>query len=68
VVGGLVIRGSSGGGQPAGLLPVGALGVLVYAWLQLQEDRLEPGVFAAAEVFWYFVVGVWPMIYLRVYL
>jgi len=44
-----------------------ALGVLVYAWLQLQEDRLEPGVLAAAEVFWYFVVGVWPLIYLRVY-
>jgi heme/copper-type cytochrome/quinol oxidase subunit 3 len=45
-----------------------ALGVLATAWIRLQEGRLRPELFAAAQVFWYFVVGVWPMIYLRVYL
>jgi heme/copper-type cytochrome/quinol oxidase subunit 3 len=45
-----------------------ALGVLAYAWLRLQRGWLAPGLLSAAEVFWYFVVGVWPVLYLRVYL
>jgi cytochrome c oxidase subunit 3 len=45
-----------------------ALGVLAYAWLRLHRGWLPPGLFAASEIFWYFVVGVWPVLYLRVYL
>ena len=45
-----------------------ALGALGYAWLRLERGWLPSGVLAAAEVFWYFVVGVWPILYLRVYL
>ena len=39
---------------------------LVYA--QLMRGRLQHSTFLATQVFWYFVVGVWPMLYLRVYL
>jgi heme/copper-type cytochrome/quinol oxidase subunit 3 len=45
-----------------------ALGLLAYAWLRLRQGWLAPGVFSAAGIFWYFVVGVWPVLYLRVYL
>jgi heme/copper-type cytochrome/quinol oxidase subunit 3 len=44
-----------------------ALAALVYAWLRLQEGRLRSDLFAGIQVFWYFVVGVWPLIYFRVY-
>lgn len=44
-----------------------ALALLVRAWLQLANRRLQPGVFVATQIFWYFVVGIWPFIYLRVY-
>jgi heme/copper-type cytochrome/quinol oxidase subunit 3 len=44
-----------------------ALGMLVRAWLQLNQGRLQPGLFLATQIFWYFVVGVWPFVYLRVY-
>jgi len=46
---------------------VAALALLVRAWLLLQQGRLQPGLFLASQIFWYFVVGVWPFIYLRVY-
>ncbi len=45
-----------------------ALGVLVYAWRRLERGWLPAPVLAAAEVFWYFVVAVWPILYWRVYL
>jgi len=45
-----------------------ALGVLFYAWRRLERGWLPPSVLGAAEVFWYFVVGIWPLIYWRVYL
>ncbi|MCP5043469.1 MAG: heme-copper oxidase subunit III [bacterium] len=45
-----------------------ALGVLVYAWQSLRSGYLPRTLLAAAEVFWDFVVGVWPVLYLRVYL
>jgi len=47
---------------------VAALGVLAYAWRRLERGWLPPSVLGAAEVFWYFVVGIWPLIYWRVYL
>lgn len=45
-----------------------ALGVLLYAWRRLLRGWLPPTTLAAAEIFWYFVVGVWPVLYWRVYL
>ena len=47
---------------------VAALVVLTAVWLLLQRQRLVPSTFHAAQVFWYFVVGLWPFLYLRVYL
>jgi cytochrome c oxidase subunit 3 len=44
-----------------------ALGVLANAWLRLRGGWLASSQLGAAEVFWYFVVGVWPVIYLVVY-
>lgn len=46
---------------------VAALGLLAYAWLRLQARCLSPELLATAEIFWYFVVAVWPLLYLRVY-
>jgi heme/copper-type cytochrome/quinol oxidase subunit 3 len=45
-----------------------ALGVLGYAYRRLQRGFLPAGVLGASEVLWYFVVGVWPFLYWRVYL
>ncbi len=47
---------------------IAAVGVLFYAWLSLQKGFLSLSLLAVTEVFWYFVVGVWPVIYMRVYL
>ncbi len=47
---------------------VAALGGLVWAWAQLLRRRLTASAFATVQVFWYFVVIVWPVIYLKVYL
>ena len=41
-----------------------ALGV---AWWRMRQRTLSDGFFMGTEVFWYFVVGLWPIIYLRVY-
>ncbi len=47
---------------------IAALGVLVYVWDRLRRARPTSSLFYAAQVFWYFVVGLWPILYLRVYL
>jgi len=47
---------------------IGALVMLIRAWLAIRRGAPEPDLFAAAQVFWYFVIGVWPIIYLEVYL
>lgn len=47
---------------------VAALGVLVWAWLRLQRGWRAESQLQAAQVFWYFVVGVWPVLYGVVYL
>jgi cytochrome c oxidase subunit 3 len=44
-----------------------ALGMLVYTWLRLRRGWLASSQLATTEVFWYFVVGIWPLIYLVVY-
>ena len=45
-----------------------ALGVLVWAWRRLQRGWLADTHFATVQVLWYFVVGLWPVIYGVVYL
>ena len=47
---------------------VAALGVLVYTWRRLERGWLAQHQLAAAQVFWYFVVGLWPLLYAVVYL
>jgi cytochrome c oxidase subunit 3 len=47
---------------------VAALGILVYAWVRLGRRSVPRNTLAAAEIFWYFVVGIWPILYWRVYL
>ena len=47
---------------------VAALIVLGYCFAALQRRQLLPARFHAAQVFWYFVVGLWPILYLQVYL
>jgi cytochrome c oxidase subunit 3 len=44
-----------------------ALAGLVYCWLRLRAGRLKPSVFGGVQLFWYFVVLMWPVIYLEVY-
>ena len=46
----------------------GGLGVLIRAGLQLVQGRLEGGTFQATQLFWYFVVALWPLLYWLVYL
>ena len=51
-----------------GLHAVAGLTVLGRASLKLSKGLLAPSTFAAAQVFWYFVVGLWPVLYFMVYL
>lgn len=45
-----------------------ALGLLGFSYARLRRMRLARSTFGAAQVFWYFVVGVWPLLYGLVYL
>ena len=45
-----------------------ALAALFVAWRALRAQRLTPSAFGAVQLFWYFVVLMWPLIYWRVYL
>lgn len=47
---------------------VGALAFMYYCLRELRGRRLTPSAFGAAQVLWFFVVGIWPVLYLRVYL
>jgi cytochrome c oxidase subunit 3 len=47
---------------------VAAIALLAHTWLGLRRGWLASSQLATAAVFWYFVVGVWPMLYFRVYL
>ena len=47
---------------------IGAIGLLGYATVQLRSGWLTPSLFGATEVFWFFVVAVWPVLYGVVYL
>lgn len=51
-----------------GLHAVAALIGLVYVYRRLRRGYASAGLFGAAAVFWYFVVLMWPILYLKVYL
>jgi heme/copper-type cytochrome/quinol oxidase subunit 3 len=51
-----------------GLHAIAGLTVLGRAGLRLSRGVLAPSSFFAAQVFWYFVVGLWPVLYFMVYL
>jgi cytochrome c oxidase subunit 3 len=46
---------------------VAAIAALSWAYRRLATGVLAPSTFQAVRVFWYFVVGLWPLIYWRVY-
>ena len=45
----------------------GALVWLAKVWTWLRQGVLTPGRFMAVQVFWYFAVLIWPVIYFQVY-
>ena len=47
---------------------VAAIAALAWVYVLLRRGNFKPDAFAATQVFWYFVVFLWPVIYLRVYL
>jgi len=47
---------------------VAAILAMAWAYRRLRAGLLTSAQFAAVEIFWYFVVLVWPVLYLRVYL
>lgn len=51
-----------------GLHAVAALIALVWALWRARQGRLAPSAFSTVQVFWYFVVALWPVLYWRVYL
>ena len=44
-----------------------ALGLLLWCWTSLLAGRMPASRFGAAQLFWYFVVLVWPVLWLVVY-
>ena len=46
---------------------LGGILALVWAWFRLSAGQLSGAQFASVQVFWYFVVAVWPVIFLQVY-
>ena len=54
-----------------GVHVLGALTALAYTWLRTapgQEQPITQGGASAVRMLWYFVVGVWPILYVLVYL
>jgi cytochrome c oxidase subunit 3 len=71
---GLTMQSSSYGGffylivGSHALHAVGALIALVWAWFRLHKGLLTSSQLATVAAFWYFVVLVWPVLYVQVYL
>ncbi len=51
-----------------GLHVIAALAALAWAYLLLQGGRLRRETFVAVSLFWYFVAGIWPILYYEIYL
>jgi cytochrome c oxidase subunit 3 len=47
---------------------IAALVALAVVWAGLYQGKRVRNQFAGVQVFWYFVVGMWPIIYYKVYL
>ncbi len=47
---------------------VGAIVGLTWLYKLMKERRLKQQTFSAGQLFWYFVVGLWPILYVLVYL
>lgn len=47
---------------------IAAILALAWAWFRLRAGKLTGAQFGTVQVFWYFVVLVWPVLYLKVYL
>lgn len=47
---------------------VSALIALLWMYFRLTAGRLTPPAFRSVQFFWYFVVGIWPVLYVLVYL
>ncbi|MCB9598001.1 MAG: cytochrome c oxidase subunit 3 [Sandaracinaceae bacterium] len=47
---------------------IAAILALGWAFSKLLRDELEPSAFWTVQTFWYFVVGIWPLLYVEVYL
>lgn len=71
---GLTLAGSNHGGffylivGAHALHAVAALIALGWAYARLRRDVLDRAQFRTVQLFWYFVVGLWPILYWRVYL
>ena len=50
-----------------GLHAAAALAALVIYWREMRAERLSHSAFGAVQLFWYFVVLMWPVIYWQVY-
>lgn len=46
---------------------IASLMLLGVIWLRLRRGRLAQSTFAAGQAFWYFVVGLWPILYWQIY-
>jgi heme/copper-type cytochrome/quinol oxidase subunit 3 len=47
---------------------IAGLTVLSAAYFRMSRSQLQDSFLAATQVFWYFVVALWPILYVRVYL
>ncbi|RME23718.1 MAG: heme-copper oxidase subunit III [Deltaproteobacteria bacterium] len=50
-----------------GLHALAAISALAWSWVKLRKGELPASAFATVQVFWYFVVLIWPFIYFQVY-
>jgi cytochrome c oxidase subunit III len=50
-----------------GLHAAAAAMAMVYLYMRLRRNELRPDHVQAMQVFWYFVVGIWPVLYGLVY-
>ena len=46
---------------------IAAILCLVYLYIKLLQDDLSANALWAGQIFWYFVVGIWPLLYILVY-
>jgi heme/copper-type cytochrome/quinol oxidase subunit 3 len=50
-----------------GVHAVAAVALMGVAWQRLRTDTLRREQLQAMQIFWYFVVGIWPILYVSVY-